>query len=98
MVKPTSSGNGLKRVKEKAALVQFETGPVPKKAETKITRKAAVASTTRKFLRLLGLLVRASTVIQGLMLDANKPATRRRAEKWLKEFDAGLTDEPLKWF
>jgi hypothetical protein len=69
-----------------------------KKAETKNSRKAAVASSMRKFYRVLHLLVRASAVIQALLLDANKPATRRRAERWLKEFETGLTDRPLKWF
>jgi hypothetical protein len=52
----------------------------------------------RKIYRMLNLLVRASTIVQALMLDANKPANRRRAEKWLKEFETGLTDQPLKWF
>ena len=69
-----------------------------KKAETKNARKAAVSSSMRKIYRSLELLVRASTVIKALMLDADKPATRRRAEKWLKVFETGLTDQPLKWF
>ena len=69
-----------------------------KASATKPTRKAAVASSMRKFYRILHLLVRASSIIRALLLDANKPATRLRAEKWLKEFEIGLTDKPLKWF
>jgi len=52
----------------------------------------------RKIYRVLHLLVRAAAVIKALMLDANKPSTRRRAERWLKEFETGLSDQPLKWF
>ena len=57
-----------------------------------------MSASMRKILRSLELLVRASTVIQALMTDAKKPANRRRAEMWLKEFETGLTDQPLKWF
>jgi hypothetical protein len=69
-----------------------------KKIKTKTTRKAAVASSMRKIYRVLHLLVRAAAVIKALILDANKPSTRRRAERWLKEFETGLSDQPLKWF
>ena len=57
-----------------------------------------MSASMRKILRSLELLVRASTVIRALMTDAKKPANRRRAEMWLKEFETGLTDQPLKWF
>jgi len=55
-------------------------------------------SEKRLILRILTLLVRAAPVIKALLADANAPATRRRAHKWLNEFETGLTDKPLKWF
>jgi hypothetical protein len=69
-----------------------------KKIKIKTPRPAAVATSARKLYRVLHLLVRASATIQALMKDANKPTRRRRAEKWLREFEVGLTDKPLKWF
>jgi hypothetical protein len=60
--------------------------------------KKKLLSEKRLIIRILTLLVRAAPVIKALLADANVPATRRRAERWLKEFETGLTDQPLKWF
>jgi hypothetical protein len=63
----------------------------------KSAKRKGRASTGRSLIRILTLLVRGAVIIKALLRDA-KAATRRRAERWLKEFETGLTDKPLKWF